>query len=974
MSGIFTIPPDRCFVTTLAQGLWEQTEGDPLALSQMMIYLPTRRAGRALREAFLRVTEAGAALLPRMRPLGDVDEEDLDFTSVQEQDDIPPAITPLRRQMLLIRCILAKDPTLPYEQATGLAQSLGLLLDQVHTEGLDLSALHHIVPDYLSDHWKETLDFLSILFDTWPAILEEEGCIDPAQRRALIMKRQVETWQAMPPETPIIAAGSTGSHPAVGAMMAAIARLEQGEVILPGFDRALDPETREEIEETHPQFTMHHWLAQNGFTPADVRLWQDEEGEQNPHRLSLLREALRPANTTDQWLHLDQNTLPKDALKGLSFLTLDTVRQEADVLALRLREILETPHKTAALVTPDRALAARVAATLKRWDIDVNDSAGTPLDQWPVGSFLSNILAAAEPDASAIAYLSLLKHPLAAAGLDPIWCRRYTRLTERALWRGVRRADGWDGAAAHMKQEQLDIGLWLEKIANHFKPLQENWRDKRPLTERIEAHISLAQHMATTPQQDGADRLWRGEAGEAAVIWLEAWRAASAQMPDLTGGDYAALFTALLHQVPVRPRYGHHPRLNILGPLEARLIHFDVCLLGGMSEDIWPPAPAIDPWLSRPMKRDFGLPLPERRVGLSAHDFAQLAAMPEVMVTRARRVGGSPAVPSRFWLQVEAVTRAAGYDPNQLFTPDLPWHEWAQALDRPAQEFPMAPPEPLPPPSIRPRQLSVTEIGTWYRNPYAIYAKHILKLKKLDLIDADVAASDYGNLIHKALELFVREEIKAKAVPPLERLLEIGETVFSALADRPQVRAFWWPRFERLADWFVVHEVQRYEEGYRPHIIEGDGVIKVIDGVFSLRGRVDRIDLTPEGDASIIDYKTGTIPTKKQVFAGHEPQLPLLARMALDGAFTDGKKLVPADFAYWALSEKNESKIVQSRSNTILKQVEKASEGLETLVRLYQNPRMPYRAEPNPRLAMKYNDYAHLARAAEWLRGREDAS
>jgi ATP-dependent helicase/nuclease subunit B len=909
-----------------------------------------------------------------MRPLGDVDEDDFDFAEIQTQDDIPPAITPLRRQMLLIRCILAKDPSLPYEQAAGLAQALGLLLDQVHTQGLELSALHHIVPDYLSDHWKETLDFLSILFDVWPTILAEEGCIDPAQRRALIMKRQVDLWQASPPETPIIAAGSTGSHPAVGSMMAAIARLELGEVILPGFDRAMDQETRDEIEETHPQFTMHHWLAQNDFSPSDVTLWQDSKEDPNHHRITLLRETLRPASTTDQWLQLDQDSLPQEAFKGLSFLTLDTVRQEADTIALRLREVLETPRKTAALVTPDRALAARVAATLRRWSIDVNDSAGTPLDQWPVGSFLNDILTAAKPTASAIAYLSLLKHPLAAAGADPAWCRRYTRLTEREVWRGVRRANGWGGAAAQMKLKQLDIGLWLEKIASFFKPLQETWHKKRPLLDWIDGHITLAQQMSATPEKDGAERLWRGEAGEVAVVWLEAWRAASTNMPDLTGDDYAALFAALLHQVPVRPRFGHHPRLNILGPLEARLIHFDVCVLGGMSEDIWPPAPTIDPWLSRPMKRDFGLPLPERRIGLSAHDFAQLSAMPEVMITRARRVGGSPAVPSRFWLQIEAVARAAGYDPITLFAPAFPWHEWAQALDHPTQECPMAPPEPLPPPSIRPRQLSVTEIGTWYRNPYAIYAKHILKLKKLEPIDADVAASDYGNLIHKALELFVREEIEEQAVPPLERLLEIGEDVFSTFADRPQVRAFWWPRFERLADWFVAHETRRQEEGYRPHIVEGDGVIEVIDGVFSLRGRVDRIDLTPAGDASIIDYKTGSVPTKKQVFTGHEPQLPLLARMALEGAFTGGKKLVPNDFAYWALAEKDGDKIVQDRSNTILKQVEKASEGLETLVRLYQNPRMPYRAEPNPRLAMKFNDYAHLARAAEWLRGREDKS
>lgn len=970
MSRIFTIPPDLCFVTTLAQGLWQRAGGDPLALARMTVYLPTRRAARHLREAFLRVTEAKAALLPRMKPLGDVDEVDLDFAGADALGEALPAIAPLRRQMLLTRVIAAKDKAMPLDQAASLARALGGLLDQVQTEGRSFDDLHKLVPENYAAHWKETLTFLEIVTHAWPEILKSEGCLDPASRRNLALEAQAELWRTAPPSDPVIAAGSTGSVPAVGRLMGVIAELPQGEVILPGLDLALDEDAWKAVSETHPQYTMKSWLESVSATRNDVKLW-DGARAARPHRLSLMREAMRPAEVTEAWQNLSPEILPEEAFAGLERIDCDHHREEADVIALRLRAALEEDGQTAALVTPDRALAARVAAALGRWGIVADDSAGTALNAWPVGSFLLDVLRAAAPSASPVDFLALLKHPLASTGQDPAMCRAMARAAEVKIWRGVRLAGGWYGAAHALKADSPDLSAWLSSMAQSFESITQDWFEAKPLTTWIDAHIALTESLAATPEKTGAARLWIGAAGEAAVAWLDDWRQASADFPPVTGAAYARLVEALMGDVMVRPAYGQHPRLSILGPLEARLLHHDLVILGGLNEGTWPPAPPVDPWLSRPMKRDFGLPLPERRVGQSAHDFVQLASAPHVVLTRARRVGGSPTVPSRFLMQLETVTQAATHRAADVLAPSQPWRDWARLLDQPEAPITIAPPSPCPPVAARPKKLRVTEISTWRRNPYAIYAKHILKLSKLDPLDADVTAAEHGTAIHAALEAFVRATMTTWPRDPLALLIDEGRKAFAPFIDRPQVAAFWWPRFESIARWFVAFEGERRAAGIKPLGVESAGEMIVASGALTLRGRADRVDALPDGSVEIIDYKTGRVPSEKEVMAGYEPQLPLMAMMAQEGAFDGLGARTASVLSYWKLQEKDESKKATSLKSDLKAQCVKAREGLETLCKAFADPATPYEAAPKPKLSPRYDDYVHLARMAEWGRVKE---
>ncbi len=948
---VFTIPPDKPFLKTLAAELWRQADGDAFKLSNVRLFLPTRRACRHLGMVFAKRAEGRATLLPRLRALGDIDEDELIFADA-ESDDFPPALAPMRRLMLLTRHVQRRDPHLSWDQAVLSAEALARFLDQTQIAACDLKRLPELVEEReLAEHWQQTIAFLDIVTTHWPAILKEEGCLDPADRRNKVLAAQAELWRRRPPAYPVIAAGSTGAVPATAELLKTIAAMPKGMVILPGLDLDIDPEAWEEIDETHPQHSMKALLQRMGIDRGAVRLFPSEKQGGGAARAVWLSEAFRPAQAPNLWREL-KGRLDPSATHGVTRLVLDHPQEEAQVIALRLREILETPNKTAALVTPDRALAARVAALLSRWGVRVDDSGGASVLSSPLGAFLHLVLNAADPAAGNVDALALLKHPRAACGLEPKQCRDRAREAELRIRKG----------------QKEDLAFLKEPLA----PLIARWREKRPLAERIATHIAVAESLATTTKENGAAILWKGEQGQDIVAWLEDWQSSAADFPPLTGGDYGLLYKALAGSKLLRSGRATHPGLSILGPLEARLIDADLVVLGGLNEGSWPPDVGFDPWLSRPMRKKLGLPSPEFRIGLSAHDFVQLVSGKEVMLTRALKAGGAPTVPSRFLMQLDAVLQAAGLSQGKrdALADARPWKEWALALDAPESEpKPCAKPSPRPPLADRPKSLSVTKIATWLSNPYAIYAEYILRLKKLDELDPEVDAADRGSMIHTAIEKF--SSVWRQDLPPdaAERLIALAHGIF-AEEDNPRIRAFWETRFAESAAWFIEKERDARRAGEAPHEngIEAEGSYS-LDG-FTLKGRADRINTQADGSLKIIDYKTGRVPTGKDVHKGFQPQLPLLALIASVGGFKNMSKASVASCEYWVLkSGKNCNKVCFDANLPEL--VARAESGLKQLIATFADPATPYEAVPKPWLEPARDDYAHLSRIAEWGRVKE---
>ncbi len=990
LTGVLTIPAGVAFADALAAGLLERAEPDPLALAEMLVLLPTRRACRTLREAFLRRSKGRPILLPRMRPLGDLDADELLFADPTSAEglgdlDLPPTIAPLRRRLLLAQLIRAsRGPThgpgaLPADQALGLADALASLLDQVHTERLDFAKLADLAPDAFAAHWQITLDFLRVITENWPAILADEGAVDPADGRNALLTAQALAWRNNPPGFPVIAAGSTGSIPATADLLACIRDLPQGAVVLPGLDRSLPDDANERLEPPHPQHGMVRLLHGLGLTPSQVGEWPLAADLAPPSaaRAQLVNLAFAPATETDRWLTTEIDA--PAALRGVRRLDAASPQAEAAAIALALREVLETPGRTAALVTPDRDLGRRVAAELGRWGIEIDDSGGLPLDRTAVGGFLRLILVAAdEPTSSDL--LALLKHPLCALGQDPSVLRRLVRRLEINLLRGEPAQALPDLAVRVETWRMKKPGPARDAVLAMVRTLQAMLQPLSVLLKRancllgelVEAQGVAAEALAATNHQQGWERLWLGDAGEAAAGFLAELTEDAASFGAIDGQDYTDLVDRLLASVVVRPRFGRHPRLAVLGPLEARLQRADLLILGGLNEGTWPAAPAPDPWMSRPMRAQFGLPPHERRIALAAHDFVQAFMAPEVLLTRAQRAGGAPTVPARWLQRLDATLAAQTGEGHKIASAD-DIAAWIDAIDHPDAADPSCRPDPRPPVAARPRRLSVTEVPTLRRNPYGIYAKRILNLRELDPLDPEPGPADFGSIVHASVERLAREWSMRPLLDPRARLLEIGREQFGALTEQPGVATFWWLRFERLAHRFVLAEADRRADIGETWVeISGSLGFDAPGGAFQLTGKADRIDRLTDGGLAIIDYKTGAPPGQKDVTNGFEPQLPLEAAIAASGGFPDLPAAPASQLLYWRLAGrgKADKPTDAAKPEAIPRLPGEALAGLQRLIAAFDQEATPYLATP-PGPWSRFDAYEHLARADEWSSGED---
>ena len=965
---IVSIPAGAPFLETLAGALIESP-----TLADDIVLLPTHRAGRALVEAFAEAAGGSALLLPRILSLGELDADEIAIRAEAEPglaDDLSlkPAIPALGRRLLLARLVMQRDPRIPPDRALQLAGALARLIDEAQFNRLDFGRLDTLVAEEFAEHWQETLDFLSIVTSHWPAILEDEGRLDPIDRRNRLYEAQIALWRRSPPEGRVIAAGSTGIMPATADLLACIAGLPRGLVVLPGLDRYLDDRGWEAVEEGHPQWALKQLLETLDVERGAVPDWP--EAHPSP-RSRLVAEAMRPAATTEAWRSLPPEL--GNGAEGLAVARFANPAAEAGAIALMLREAVES-GRSAALVTPDRDLARRVSVELGRWGLLADDSAGQPLGRTPAGAFLRLVAHAAAADFAPAQLLAALKHPLAACGMEPARFRRAVRRLERALLRGPRPGNGLDGllqAAGRAKDKR--VGKTVRRVARAFGPLRVlHQQQAAALADLLAAHVETAENLA------GEARLWRGADGEAAAELLAELDEAAGTWQPIHPADYAALFDELAAGQTVRIPRPRHPGLAILGPLEARLQRADRLVLAGLNQGAWPAEPAPDPWMSREMRMQFGLPPAETRQGLAAHDFAQALNSGEVILTRSERVGTDPTVPSPWLQRLETVARSLGRDLE-----DRRWAAWQAELDRPESVRPTEPPRPCPPVAARPRELSATRVVTWLQDPYSIYALHILGLRPLDPLDAAPEAREFGSTIHEALERFMRDypgpDLPDEA---WDRLLAIGEEAFAPFRDRPLADMFWTRRFERAARNIWAIETRR-----RPRIarilteIAGRMRFDAPAGPFDLTARADRVELRAEGGLVIVDYKSGNPPAAKDVVTGTARQLPIEAMIAAAGGFPDCPADDAAALEYWRTgggrSDRPAPTVIATAEAAEGRQrapynagalVEATDEGLRRFVVAFDDKAMPYLAEPRPEFAGTWNDYRHLSRKDEWSR------
>jgi ATP-dependent helicase/nuclease subunit B len=1005
MSDLVTIPAHSPFLDAVAARWMAEVCDDPQRSGDGLILLPSRRAARALTEAFLRRADGRPLLLPRIAPIGSLDESGLALSG-QEALDLPPPVEGLRRLATLTWLILqagdAFGDVRTIDQAWPLAQALAELMDDAEWAECDLAErLPAAAEGDFAEHWHLTLRFLSIVTGVWPAWLAEQGVMNPAARQVALLRAQARRWRAapLPAGERLWAVGFTDAMPSILAVLDSVLAMPGGRLVLPWVDLSLDEATWSALPDGHPQAGIARLLAGLGRDRADLALWAGQPGDAAPvvascpaDRGTVLAQALLPATALGEWL---RDTAPV-GLAGLSVLRAADQQEEAAAIALLLRQAIAEPGHRAALVTPDRGLAGRVAVELARWGVVADDSAGEPLGVTPPAVFLRLVVRAATGGLSPVALLSLLKHPLAACGLSPGACRASARLLERALLRGPAPRPGIDGlrdrldvarddaqgAQADRPDAPEDLAGFVDRVERCMAPLLTLVAapSPRPVADLLAGLVEAAEALAATESQSGADRLWAGEDGNALGQHLAALIAFCDVLPPQGATILDGMLTASMAGLSVHSRRGLrgrdatalHPRIFIWGLMEARLQAVETMVLGALVETVWPPATDPGPWMSRPMRARIGLPSPERAIGQAAHDFVACAcAASDIVLSLPGRRDGAPAVPARWLVRLDAFL--AGRGQALAAHPAL---SWLSRLDRPLDApHPVAPPRPRPPLAVRPRELTITEIETWMRDPYAIHARHVLGLRRLKEIEEPADAADYGTIVHAALDRWFR-------LPPDARMA--GEAALSALFAevlrearlRPALAAWWAPRLERIARWVI-----RADAGGGDKILirtEQKGRVDLSGlpgGAFVLRGRADRIDRNAGGDLTLIDYKTGTLPRRKSVFAGWSSQLVLEAAMAQRGAFGPELAGDAGELLYWRLTGGPEAGEVLpvATGQELADLVASAWNNLRGLIAMYDDPAQPYLSHPHPDEGPRFADYARLARVAEWNAARDEA-
>ena len=982
---VYTIAAHRGFADALVAGLVPRYADHDLGLARLTLLLPSRRTVRTVTEAFVRHSEgmAGAAgmLLPRMAVVGDLD---LDETLGPLLDplgaaDIPPAADPVRRWLRLAHYLrevegdaAGKGPAL-LRRAWEVGRTMDrLLVEDIAPIDLMSDTVIGIVGE-LAGHWRDNTSAFLKVQQYWIADLAERGEIDAPARRNRLFEHAAKAWRDNPPAHPVVAAGITSASPALARLLRVISELPGSSVILPDLDLSLGDDVWEELGTagmpaqagdppfgnrdavTHPQYHLKLLLARMGVARGEVQPWHRKGlSAARPERSKAISNLFLPPKASAAWVDLPAE---KRRLSGVRLMETRHPGEEAQAIAILMREALEVPERRVALVTPDRGLADRVVSHLERWGIKADDTAGRPLPQTAAGRFLLLLAEVLAEQAAPVPLVALLTHPLAGIGEGRAAWLEAARKLDRKL-RGPRPAAGL--AALAEIAGQAGIAQWWQAVAANLAPLFAVTE-----SEPLDRLLAL---LAETGETLCGEALWSGPDGRALSAFVEELRvAADGAGTVLDPRDLHAVLRDAMDRIAVRPPWGGHPRVAVYGLLEARMSRADLIICGGLAEGVWPASPAQDSLLPPAVLRALGVPGADFRIGLAAHDLAAALGAPDVVLSWAQRDEGGPVIPSRFVLRVKAMLGDQLERHLERAAPDL-----ARRIDAAKSVPPHPRPQPVPSAEQRKVDVSVTGLDRLRGDPYQFYAHSILRLSRLDPLDAEPSAAWKGDIAHKIMQRWHEAGELAGG------LHAIAERTLDEESAHPLTRALWWPRLSAALETFEAMILAAKAEGRAVLGVERDGNMRYRD--VRIHGRADRIDRKADGTLAVVDYKTGQPPSGKRVQEGFALQLGLLGLIAEDGGF-EGIAGNATGFEYWSMAKAKDGSIGYM-AEPVLEGRKKSGIPREDFLpetRRYLDDALdrwilgeePFTARLNPQLP-SYADYDQLMRLEEWYSTQGD--
>lgn len=941
---LINIAPNQHFFATLSD-LLSQNFGNEIA--NLTILLPNHRSCREFEQTFVKKHDKNSIILPKIKAISDISFED--FFDFLPNDTILEMIDELIDIHLIsgidyllflgqkIRQLDVFGYNIDANQSLIIASQLENLFDEIEKNDIDIGKLHDIDDSNLSLHRQITLDFLKSFHVQIKNSLIRDNIFFNSSYQNFIINKFIEALNRYGTKNPIIIAGSTGSLSVGKKLIQAIAAQQNCLAVIYGFDHSLATLNAQ----YHPNFLLNQLVEFLEINPASIQTYQGQNQLCTQSRSDFIKYCMLTHDQSHQWQDLDSKLnvieIAQDLSDNFTLIEAKDEKEEAKLIALALYDA-----SNASVIVNNDKLATLLKYELENLGLQYNDSRNISILNSKIICFILSLLQLIENDFAAYDLLSLIKNPLFKDHANPIIFD-----LEKKILRQERSETGLQGIKTKLKTVND------AKITAFFDDL---CRDLSALTQ-LSHHINIASYsqQLIASVEKLTNQTWHSllQTQDGQVEIFELFEKLKKQdFFMINSQNPLQIFRTIFSKASYYMMSDANAAIQILSPVEARLVNRDLVIIASLNEGDFPEIESQN-WLGKKIRKDLGVDKKLVKIGQNAYDFSHYLHNKKVILSRSLVKNNAVSICSPFLLKFKALCQKANIALNSgqnLKQQLLCMQECEQIIASRAN--------PKPPQHLRPKTLAITDIAKLRSDPYAIYAKKILKLKELQKIDYETGFAEFGSFIHKILEEYV------KAPQAKELFIKKAQKIFEDYFTSIQAQLTWWPKFENIFDNFIQTEEKfSYLKNYTEipaHI--------VINNI-TLRGKIDRAALNQNNAIDIYDYKTGQISSIKSVISGDDPQLTISALMIIEGLIEIDMKNYDniASINYWKLSLSNQSDIttICKKSDELQILINAAKSGLEKLFSYFENEENGYISAPKLK-QYKKNEYHHLARIDEW--------
>jgi ATP-dependent helicase/nuclease subunit B len=938
--------------------------------------MPNRRSANALRTVFLEEIESGSRILPSIEAIGDLDEKAIVLSGV-DSDSLLEYLKSQKTSLEIgYRLLLLRETMLNYshssiEQAMGLSKELDVFLRDIENYEIDFSKLDNLVGEDLAIHWQQILDFLKNFGTRWQDLLNKHNIASTYGNRVSSVRFYEKILKKVGLKNPLLMVGNFEPSESTLNLMKTLLKCDNAYLIFKGLENVMTAEECQSIDETHSHFLSEKTLEKLALDKRSmVNLRYPEYKTIGNDSLQSLYISMLPPELTYRW----QNNDKICELKHIQYIECREIHDELNLIMVYLLDhIAKNGLKNIALVA-NQELSQRLELLLSYWNIPFNNNYGKKFILHGVVRYLMLIVEVYNENYRANKLLSLLKNNFTRFGYDREKLLKNIQLFEEyILHNGVNR-NGMESYRVNLRsveneQTREDLTEFFDRIESYFAILDGK---NLPLEKLVQNHLQLAEKLAGSVENDGADILWHSEESGEKVreLFYGELLLQSKYFGNSNIADYEYILNFLISERSYSDDYSLYPAVNITSVQEAQLINYDLVIIANLNDGANPMNTPPDPWMSRKMRIDLGLPPRETEIGKSYFNLIQLVAQKKVLLTRSRNVDGTPSIKSRFLQRLETMLHCNGLGlaTNEAIVRGFQkYHSFEYNLENNIYKVR---PQPKPPVNLRPRNLSATNIDLLNLNPYDIYVKKILALKKTNPLEKENIHARVGIILHSIFERYSRDYEKYRRSGSGALALLVKDTLDHSFANDQLLTELYYDRVLETTRYFIELDERSRKENYSITLEDWNECDLGAGKNFFLSARIDRMEKL-NNSMRIIDYKTGTAPSKTDIICGWRLQLPVEALiLSKSRPGIDIESL-----QYWLVKQKNckvteinDGEKMRGTNNIILirELVKKTEEFVMKLVDLFDNEFTGYTATNRN---SHYSDFNHLSRLEEWLYG-----